>query len=114
MQVIGFAPANLSTTYEKLSAAKGYEREINSKRAKLLDRYNMANEAGDFDMREETKAMIREFNEVFPAKKITQETLAKSIAGRKAAEKQMINGVRFDKSLMPEIQEKFFSDEEEE
>jgi len=114
MQVIGFAPANLSTTYEKLSAAKAYEREINSKRAKLLDRYNMANEAGDFDMREETKVMIREFNEVFPAKKITQETLAKSIAGRKAAEKQMINGVRFDKSLMPEIQEKFFSDEEEE
>jgi hypothetical protein len=114
MQVIGFAPANLSTTYEKLSAAKAYEREINSKRAKLLDRYNMANEAGDFDMREETKAMIREFNEVFPAKKITQETLAKSVAGRKAAEKQMINGVRFDKSLMPEIQEKFFSDEEEE
>jgi len=36
------------------------------------------------------------------------------MAARKAAEKQMINGVRFDKSLMPEIREKFFDDEDEE
>lgn len=114
MQVIGFAPADLSTTYEKLSAAKAYEREVNSKRVQLLNRYDMARQAGDSDMAMETREMIRDFNEMFPAKKITAETLAKSAAARKAAEKQMINGVRFDKSLMPEIREKFFSDEEEE
>lgn len=114
MQVIGFAPADLSTTYEKLSAAKAYEREVNSKRIQLLNRYDMARQAGDSDMAMETREMIRDFNEMFPAKKITSETIAKSIAARKAAEKQMINGVRFDKSLMPEIREKFFSDEEEE
>lgn len=113
MQVIGFAPANLSTTYERLSAAKGYEREVNGKRQRLLDRYDMAKQAGDSDMESETRSMIGEFNQMFPAKKITSETLAKSIAARKAAEKQMIHGVRFDKKLMPEIREKFFSDEEE-
>jgi hypothetical protein len=113
MQAFGFAPANLSTIYEKLQAAKGYEREVNTKRTQLLNRYDMARHAGDDDMKQETREMIAEFNEKFPKKRITSETLQKSIAARKAAEKQMINGVRFDKKLMPEIREKFFSDEDE-
>jgi len=113
MQAFGFAPANLSTVYEKLQAAKGYEREVNAKRTQLLNRYDMARHAGDDDMKQETREMIAEFNEKFPKKRITSETLQKSIAARKAAEKQMINGVRFDKKLMPEIREKFFSDEDE-
>jgi hypothetical protein len=113
MQAFGFAPANLSTIYEKLQAAKGYEREVNAKRTQLLNRYDMARHAGDYDMQQETREMITEFNENFPKKRITSETLQKSIAARKAAEKQMINGVRFDKKLMPEIREKFFSEEDE-
>jgi uncharacterized protein with von Willebrand factor type A (vWA) domain len=73
----------------------------------------MARHAGDDDMKQETREMIADFNESFPKKRITSETLQKSIAARRAAEKQMINGVRFDKKLLPEIREKFFSDEDE-
>jgi hypothetical protein len=113
MQIVGFAPADLSTTYEKLQAAKGYEREVNAKRTQLLDRYDMAQHAGDEEMKQETRSMIADFNEMFPKKRITNDTLQRSIAARKAAEKQMIHGVRFDKKLMPEIREKFFSDEED-
>jgi hypothetical protein len=112
MQVIGFSPADLSNTYEKISAAKGYEREINARRTKLLQLYDMAQHAGDTEMMGVARERIAEFNETVPAKRITGDTLRRSIAARAAAEKDMINGVRFDKKLRPEIEAKFFDDEE--
>lgn len=113
MQVIGFGPADLSSTYEKLSSAKGYEREINTRRTKLLQLYDMAQHAGDTEMMGTAREKIADFNEAVPAKRITGETLRRSITARAAAEKDMINGVRFDKKLRPEIEAKFFSDEDE-
>jgi hypothetical protein len=112
MQVIGFSPADLSSTYEKVSAAKGYEREVNARRVKLLQLYDMAQHAGDTEMMGMAREKIAEFNETVPAKRITGDTLRRSIAARAAAEKDMINGVRFDKKLRPEIEAKFFDDEE--
>jgi hypothetical protein len=112
MQVIGFSPADLSNTYEKISAAKGYEREINARRTKLLQLYDMAQHAGDTEMMGMAREKIADFNEAVPAKRITGDTLRRSIAARAAAEKDMINGVRFDKKLRPEIEAKFFDDEE--
>jgi hypothetical protein len=35
MQIIGFSPASLSSTYEKTSAAKGYEREVAQRQTTL-------------------------------------------------------------------------------
>lgn len=111
MQLIGFAPADLSSTYEKVSAAKGYEREVNARRTKLLNLYDMAQQAGDMELMQDAKEKISSFNDAIPTKRITSATLQKSIAARKAAEKDMIHGVRFDKKLRPEIQEKFFDEE---
>jgi hypothetical protein len=113
MQVIGFGPADLSSTYEKVSSAKGYEREINARRTKLLRLYDMAQHAGDTEMMGTARKKIADFNETVPAKRITGETLRRSIAARAAAEKDMINGVRFDKKLRPEIEAKFFDDDED-
>ena len=113
MQVIGFSPADLSNTYEKISAAKGYEREVNARRTKLLQLYDMAQHAGDTEMMGTARERIAEFNEAVPAKRITGDTLRRSIAARAAAEKDMINGVRFDKKLRPEIEAKFFDDDDE-
>ena len=113
MQVIGFSPADLSSTYEKLSSAKGYEREINARRTKLLQLYDMAQHAGDMEMMGVAREKIADFNETVPAKRITGDTLRRSIAARAAAEKDMINGVRFDKKLRPEIEAKFFDDDDE-
>jgi len=110
MQVIGFSPADLSSNYEKTSAAKSYEKEVGARRVQLLNRHDMAKTAGDSDLMAETKEQIRAFNETHPKDKITGDTLQKSESSRKAAEKNMINGVTFNKKLRGEIQEKFFED----
>lgn len=113
MQVIGFAPADLSNTYETLQAAKGYERELLARRTKLLDLYDMAREAGDTDMQSMAQERISKFNDTNPALRITQDTLNRSMRARRAAEAEMIRGVRFNKKLRPLIEERFFSEDEE-
>jgi len=110
MQVIGFSPADLSSNYEKTSAAKSYEKEIGARRVRLLNLHDMAKTAGDMDLLSETKDAISEFNDKHPKDKITGDTLRRSESSRKAAEKNMINGVTFNKKLRGEIEEKFFED----
>ena len=111
MQGIGFTPADLSSQYERVQGAKGYEREVLARRTKLLQMYDMGHTAGDFDLMFETTEKIQAFNESHPNKRITPDTIQKSIRARKAAEKEMINGVRFDKKLRAEIEDKFFDEE---
>jgi hypothetical protein len=110
MQVIGFSPADLSSNYEKTSAAKSYEKEVGARRVRLLNLHDMAKTAGDMDLLSETKDAISEFNDKHPKDKITGDTLRRSESSRKAAEKNMINGVTFNKKLRGEIEEKFFED----
>ena len=114
MQVIGFSPANLSNVYEELSLKKGYERDVQQKRTKLLNKYDMARRAGDYDLMMEVQGEIDKFNErrIDPKAKITRETLQRSLKAREAAEKNTINGVRFNKSLRPEIDKLLEEDEE--
>ena len=110
MQVIGFSPADLSSNYEKTSAAKSYEKEVGARRVRLLNLHDMAKTSGDMDLMAEVRDDIQSFNEKHPTDKITGDTLRKSEASRKAAEKNMINGVTFNKKLRGEVQEKFFED----
>jgi hypothetical protein len=111
MQGIGFTPADLSSQYERMQAAKGYEREVLARRTQLLQNYDMGHTAGDSDLMSETREKIQAFNEAHAKYKITPETIQKSIRARKAAEKEMINGVRFNKKLRAEIEDKFFDEE---
>ena len=55
---------------------------------------------------------IAEFNASRPAKAITRDTLVRSQRAHRAAEKESVAGVRFDKDLRPEIIEKFYEDED--
>jgi hypothetical protein len=71
----------------------------------------MGHTAGDFDLMSETSEKIQAFNEAHAHYKITPDTIQKSIRARKAAEKEMINGVRFNKKLRAEIEDKFFNEE---
>jgi hypothetical protein len=112
MQIVGFSPASLSSTYEKTSAAKGYEREVATRRQRLLNKYDMARTAGDSDLMAEAREEIASFNQSQPRNRITGETLARSQKARQAAEKSMINGVKFNKNMLPDIKEKFFEDED--
>lgn len=113
MQVIGFSPASLSSTYEKTSAAKGYEREVAQRRQRLLNKYDMARTAGDSELMAEAREDIANFNSKNPGNRITGETLSRSQKARQAAEKNMINGVTFNRKMKAQIEEKFFSDEED-
>lgn len=112
MQIIGFSPASLSSTYEKTSAAKGYEKAVGDRKQKLLNRYDMARHAGDMDLLADTQEDINNFNAKHPNNRISSTTLLKSKKAREAAEKNTINGVTFNKKMKGEIQEKFFSDED--
>ena len=114
MQMFGFSPADLSSTYEKVSAAKGYEKELNDKRQRLLNLYDMARTSGDMELMQEAKERIREYRLAGVGKEISYKTLDQSYKARRAAEKEMIHGVRFDKQLKRQIEEKFFADDDEE
>ena len=111
MQAFGFSPANLSSTYEKTSAAKAFEKKVLQRRVRLLNLYDMAKTAGDTDMLSEVNEGIASFNAAHPTERITGETKNKSLAARKNAEKNMINGVTFNKKLRPEIEAKFFEED---
>jgi hypothetical protein len=113
MQLIGFAPADLADRYERLQAGKGYERELGLRRTNILRLYDMARQAGDTELMMEARERIAKFNETNPTLRITQSTLDRSLRARLAAEKEMINGVRFNKNLRPIIQERFFSEDED-
>jgi hypothetical protein len=115
MQIIGFSPASLSSTYEKTSAAKGYDREVAQRKQRLLNKYDMARTAGDSDLMAEAREEIEAFNSkrTNPKDRITGDTLSRSQKARQAAEKNMINGVSFNRNRKAEIEEKFFSDEED-
>jgi hypothetical protein len=114
MQVIGFSPANLSNVYEEIAIKKGFERDVMARRTKLLDKYEMAKVSGDSDLMDEVREEIASFNErrIDPKAKITRDTLDRSMRAREAAEKNTINGVRFNKNLIPEIQALLEEDED--
>jgi hypothetical protein len=107
MQVIGFSPADISSQYEQGSAKYKYQKEVFDQRQRLLDKYEMGRIGGDDDLKSEARKEINAFNEKHPKVRITGETLTRSAAERKAAEKQTIDGVRLNKKLIPEIQAKF-------
>jgi hypothetical protein len=112
MQVIGFSPASLSSKYEITSAAKNYEKKVADRRQRLLNMYDMARTGGDYDLMTEAREDINDFNAAHPGNRITGTTLQKSQSARKAAERNMINGVTFNKKLLPEIKDKFFDEED--
>jgi hypothetical protein len=114
MQTIGFAPADLSLTYEKLQTAKGYERELLQRRTKLLNLYEMAQVSGDPDLKAEFQERRAAYNSNVPQKlKVTDSTLERSMRARLTAERDLIHGVRFNRNLLPQIKEKFFEEDEE-
>ena len=106
MQAFGFSPADLSNAYEEIAAKKGYERDVLARRASLLNKYDMAKKSGDYELLMEVNNDIQEFNQrrIDPEAKITRDTLRRSQAAREAYEENTINGVRFNKNLMPELQ----------
>jgi len=110
MQIAGFAPADLSNMYEMSSARTQFQKEVLARKTKLLNLYDLARTAGDTDLMSSTQDKITSFNEAHPGERITSATLQKSETARKANEKNMIDGIVYNKKLLPEIREKFSED----
>ena len=107
MQAFGFAPADLSASYELTSARKGYERQVLQRRAKLLNLYDMAKTSGDIDLMGDVQEKVNSFNAAHPRNAITPVTLQKSYMERRRREREMIDGISYNRKLKPEIMEKF-------
>jgi len=82
------------------------------RRGQLLDLYDMANTSGDTELLEKTMEDIQRFNETIPEKAITKQVLDRSAAQRRAAEQQMIYGVRFDPKLRQRLIDEILEDED--
>jgi hypothetical protein len=64
---------------------------------------------------DEVRERVASYNPTVPPKlRVTADSFRRSIAARKRAEQDMINGVRFNRNLRPDIQKKIFEDEDEE
>jgi len=112
MQVVGFAPADLSNRYEMLSSGRQYQRETQERRQGALRLFEMAVKSGSVATYYEAMDRIQKFNDAHPEFAITEESLQRSDRATKAAEKNTIYGVRFNKNLIPELRREIFGDEE--
>ena len=108
MQVFGFGPADLSSTYEQRSAAKNYERKVLDRKQRILDRWEMASESGDREFKAEVRKEFNSFRKNYP-QLVDARTLDRSLNARKSAEKEIMLGMRWNKSLQPKLEEEFFS-----
>ncbi len=108
MQVFGFGPADLSSTYEQRSAAKNYERKVLDRKQRILDRWEMASESGDRDFKAEVRKEFNSFRKNYP-QLVDARTLDRSLNARRSAEKEIMLGMRWNKSLQPKLEEEFFS-----
>ena len=108
MQVFGFAPADLSSTYEQRSAAKNYERKVLDRKQRILDRWELASESGDREFKAEVRKEFNSFRKNYP-QLVDARTLDRSLNARKSAEKEIMLGMRWNKSLQPKLEEEFFS-----
>jgi hypothetical protein len=112
MQVVGFAPADLSNRYEMLSSGKQYQREVLERRQSALRLFEMAVKSGSIATYYEAMDRIQQFNDAHPDFAITPESLQRSDRATKAAERDTIYGIRFNKNLLPELRREVFDMEE--
>jgi len=116
MQIIGFAPADLSEIQGISAARKRLETAIFNEKKRLLDEYDMGYRAGDSEYMKEVQEKITAFNQRHPYKgvMITPDTIARSRRTRLANEKFMLHGIRFNKHLIQELQSKYPEPDESE
>ena len=67
----------------------------------------MAKTSGDYELMGEVQEKINDFNVAHPGKAITNETLTKSYRERRRRERELVDGISYNRKLKPEIMEKF-------
>ncbi len=98
MQALGFTPGNVSFTYETRALAKQYENAVMKKRSELLQARYLAITTGDRELRQRVDERISSFRRLYP-RLITNDTLIRSYKSRRAAEREYIAGIRFNRNF---------------
>ena len=110
MQVVGFAPADLSSTYEQRNAAANRQNKILARKTKLLNRLDIARQTGDSKLVRDTMRDINSFGRAYPGL-IQPNTVSRSYKARRAAERKLVDGMRFNDTLLEsELRPRYFQD----
>lgn len=107
-QAFGFAPADYTKQIEINAREKGVDKFVNQKASKLKAKWNMARTVGDIDSMDETRDELIELGEKHPGLGINAGTITSSLEKSKKqfdrATKEMVNGVRYSKKMLKELQ----------
>jgi len=105
MQLVGFAPSEVSYARERASVAAKLEDKLTGRRSSLLDQYYAAWQEQDAEGMQEALEDIKKFNAKNPQKGlvITQSTLRKSVAGRVTRQQQSVDGLYIPMSVRNRI-----------
>ena len=88
-QLIGLAPASYTQQIERNSVDKRIDRNINSRRSKLLRKYYLAKKNFDFDEARDVEKDMQEFNREHPEVSIDADTKARSLKQHKRTSEKM-------------------------
>lgn len=102
-QLGGFAPAKLTDIYEKRGFMKEMEIFIRDRKRSLLDQYELAQDAGDFEALNDVQAKINSFNAAYPEVRITSDTIRSSMRERERREREAVYGVQIDQRVRERI-----------
>jgi hypothetical protein len=106
VQSIGFAPADLSSTYRQRSAAKNYENKVLGRKQRILNKYTAAKKVGDTKRQQEAAEAANKFIRQYPTL-MDRDTLERSYKANIAADKNSVAGISFTKGLRYKTDEFF-------
>jgi hypothetical protein len=96
-QFIGYTPEAYARQQERTSLTKRIDEAVREKKRKLLRKYNLAVEDGDFAEVRDILRDMREFSREYPEDAIGADTLKRSLRGFRQRSEEMIGGVTFNR-----------------
>jgi hypothetical protein len=108
-QAFGFAPADYTRQLEINAKGKGLDKYVAQTSSKLKQKYNVARQVGDTDAMMDAREDLLKLGDKHPGLGINPGTiqgiLYKSQKQFDKATKEMVNGVRYSKKMLAEIQQ---------
>ena len=107
-QAFGFAPADYTKQLEINAREKGVDKFVNQQASKFRNKWNVARTVGDTDGMVEARDKLIELGEKHPGLGINAGTITHDLEKSKKqfdrATKEMVNGVRYSKKMLKELQ----------
>lgn len=98
-QALGFMPAHIAQRYDQNNALKNAEMRIKGERQYLFNRYALAVRTGDTEALPGIRERIADFNKRYPAVRITNSALIRSVNTRESNQERAADGILIDRRL---------------